>query len=140
MRQLRALSLACALALAGCATSTAPTGTAVPVVTASPTAPAFSDAQAGQAMVAARTGYGTALAAATAYGKLPTCSATQHAPCHDAALLRQLQKADAVAYAALDAADTILMQPALGTGARNSAVAAAQAALAAFVSLTGALK
>lgn len=125
------------LPLASTSSVPAPVGT-VPV--ASPTAPAFSSAEAGRAMVAARSGYNTAIAAAIVYGKLPACSATQKAPCHDPALLAQMQKADRTAFDALDAADAILKVPGLGSGAMNTAVAAAQAALAAFTSLTGATK
>lgn len=141
--RLAILALSAALAAGGCTTlvpESPGAATAVPAASADPSAPAFSDASAGRAMVAVRTGYDVALAAAIVYGKLPTCSATQRAPCHDAALLKQMQKADTVAFAALDAADALLRQPALGATARDRAVAAAQSALAAFTTLTGAIK
>lgn len=142
--KLAILALSAALALGGCASPLGPaTSAPAPVGTlpaASPTAPAFPDSDAGRSMVAARSAYSAALAAALAYGKLPTCSETQMAPCRDAALIVQMQKADRVAFAALDAADTILQQPSLGPNARDRAIAAAQAALVAFTTLTGAIK
>lgn len=139
LKRSRFLVLAAALSLAACG-NIPQTSSSGPIVTASPTAPAFSSAEAGQAMITARLGYNAAVTAATAYAKLPACTATQHAPCHDPALLAQLAKADRTAFNALDAADSILRQPALGSLARNSAIAAAQAALAAFSTLTGGTK
>lgn len=146
MSKLFAIFALSAALVAGCGTAPVATTAAPPApvsaapVVLNPTAPAFTDATAGQAMVIARDGYQVAVTAAIAYGKLPTCSATQRAPCHDPALLAQLQKADTVAYAALDAGDAILRQPGLGSTARDRAITAAQSALAAFTTLTGAIK
>jgi hypothetical protein len=136
VRSFGTLALAAALAVGGCAGTGATGGASLP--TDSP--PAFSDATAGQAMVAARAGYGAAIAAALAYGNLPPCSETQKAPCRDAARLAQLQKADRTAFAALDAADAMLRGPSLGATARDRAIQTAQAALLALTALTGGLK
>lgn len=134
---MKSLILAAALALAGCAGTPVATST---TTTATASAPAFSDATAGQAMATARTSYDVAVRAALVYGRLPQCSLTQGIPCHTATLLSQLQKADTAAYAALDAGDLILRQPTLGTTARDRAIAAAQLAVSAFQTLTGATK
>jgi hypothetical protein len=138
---MKSLILAAALALAGCAgTPVATSTTTSTTTTATASTPAFSDATAGQAMATARTSYDVAVRAATVYGRLPQCSLTQGIPCHTATLLSQLQKADTAAYAALDAGDLILRQPTLGTTARDRAIAAAQLAVSAFQTLTGATK
>jgi hypothetical protein len=109
--------LACAVALAGCST----TG-------ALPETPQ-------QAVFAAKSTYSTALTAAVAYKRLPACSAAVKPPCSDPAMVAQLQKADNVAAAALDAAEAAARTPQIGQSAAARAVQAAQASLAALTTL-----
>lgn len=120
---MKALILACALALAGCASTTS-------------TTPA-------QTVFAAKSGYAAALTAAVAYRRLPACAEPRVLPCHDPDVLAQIQRADNVAAGALDAAENAVRTPAVGAGARDRAIAAAEAALAALnaaVAATGAAR
>lgn len=114
-RHLIALTLA--LALVGCGTTVA-----------TPDTPA-------QAVYAAKSAYATALTAAVAYKRLPACSATRPVPCSHPDLVAQLQKADNVAAASLDAAEAAARTPLVSATATGRAVQAAQAALAAMTSL-----
>lgn len=115
------ITLALAAALAGCAS-----------------APATPDTPQ-QAVFAAKSAYATALTAAVAYKRLPTCSPTRPAPCSHPDLVAQLQKADIVAAASLDAAEAAARTPLVGATATGRAVQAAQAALAAMTSLVASL-
>lgn len=88
-----------------------------------------------QAVFAAKSTYATALTAAVAYRRLPVCSDTRPVPCSHPALVQQLQKADTVAAASLDAAEAAARTPIVSATATDRAIQAAQAALAALTSL-----
>jgi hypothetical protein len=88
-----------------------------------------------QAVYAAKSAYATALTAAVAYKRLPACSVTRPAPCSHPDLVAQLQKADNVAAASLDAAEAAARTPLVSATATGQAVRAAQAALNAMTSL-----
>lgn len=112
-----------AAALAGCATTP---GGGTPTLAVS----------AQQSVFAAKTAYGVALSAAVAYESLPRCATPAVQPCSNLAIVTQLRQAQPVARGALDAAEAAVRTPNLGTDAISTAVAAANAALAAFESLT----
>lgn len=86
-----------------------------------------------------KSNYAAALTAAVAYKRLPTCSETVKMPCKDVAIVAQLQKADNVAFAAIDAAETAVRSPAMSQDAMSKAVTVAQSALSALVAITGSL-
>ena len=92
-----------------------------------------------QAVFEAKQSYAVALTAAVAYKRLPDC-ATRPQPCSDKAVVAQLQKADTVASTALDAAENAVRTPGFGKEVLSSAVAAANSALTAFVSITSTLR
>lgn len=92
-----------------------------------------------QSVFQAKSGYAVALTAAVAYKRLPDCVRAPQ-PCHDAKVLAQLQKADTVASTALDSAENAVRTPGFGSSVISSAVAAAQAALSAFTSITTTLR
>jgi hypothetical protein len=92
-----------------------------------------------QAVFAAKGTYNTALSAAVAYKRLPACSAVVKQPCSDKAVLAQLQKADNVAAAALDSAESAVRTPGFGKDAAQSAITAANAAVQALASITATL-
>jgi hypothetical protein len=117
-RSLTILTLAAALA-AGCAST-------------SSTTPA-------QVVFATKGAYATALTAAVAYESLRRCAPAVPKPCSDPDLVAQIRKADNVAAAALEAAEAAVRTPAIGTTARDRAIQAAQAALAAFSALVTSL-
>lgn len=112
------LILALALAVAGCASTSGGTS-----------------ANAERTVFAAKSAYATALTAAVAYRRLPACASPRVLPCHEPAVLTQIQKADTTAAAALDAAETAVRTPQIGTTARERAVSAANAALASLSAL-----
>lgn len=118
------LILAFALALAGCA--------GIPG--------AGTPEQAQRTAFAAKSAYVVALEEAVKYKRRPACPAVQ--PCADPAIVAQLQKADTVAAAAVDAAESAARTATVGATARDRAIQAASAALAAFSALlsTGALQ
>ena len=107
--------------LAGCASTTS-TGSAGAVP---PPLPALSSPDAQRAVFAAKSSYATALTAAVAYRRLPACTSTQRAPCSDAGVVAQLQRADTVAAMAMDAAEAAVRTPTVGAGPRDSAIQAA---------------
>lgn len=88
-----------------------------------------------QAVFAAKGSYNAALTVAVAYKRLPRCSDAQPAPCSKPELIAQLQKADNVAAAALDAAEAAVRTPLVGATATARALSAAQAALAALTAM-----
>jgi hypothetical protein len=112
---MKALILGFALAVAGCAS----TGTTTPA----------------QTVFAAKSAYAGVLTAAVAYESLPRCSETRPQPCSSPALVEQLRKADNTAAAALDAAETAVRTPAVGTDATSKAIQTANLALAALQAL-----
>jgi len=93
-----------------------------------------------QGVYSAKTQYAAALTIAVSYKRLPVCSATVKLPCSDPKIVAQLQKADNVAAASLDAAENAVRTPGFGKDVAQSALAAANAALAAFVSITSTLQ
>lgn len=93
-----------------------------------------------QSVFQAKSGYAVALTAAVTYKKLPPCGQPVKMPCSDKAVVAQLQKADNVAATALDSAESAVRTPGFGKDVVNSAIAAANAALAAFTSITSTLK
>ena len=119
---MRALVLAITVAIAGCGTA--------------PQASAIDSASAQRAVYVAKSGYAATLTVAVAYKKLPQCSVTVRLPCSDATIVAQLQRADKVTAMSLDAAEAAVRTPALSAAAITDAVNAANAALAAFTSIT----
>lgn len=91
-----------------------------------------------QSVFQAKSAYAVALTAAVAYKRLPDCARAAQ-PCSDKAVVAQLQKADTVASTALDSAEHAVRTPGFGQNVVSSAVAAAQAALQAFTSITATL-
>ena len=89
-----------------------------------------------QVVFAAKSSYQVALTAAVAYKRLPVCATPRVLPCHDPAILAQIQKADNVAAAALDAAENAVRTPQVGDVPRSKAITAAQTALAALTAIT----
>jgi hypothetical protein len=92
-----------------------------------------------QTVFAAKTGYAVALSAAAAYKNLPVCSEKVPVPCRQPAVMAQIQKADIVAAASLDAAEAAARTPSVGATATARAIQAANAALAALQSLVASL-
>lgn len=120
-----------AFAVAGCAGT--PTVASPPVVADGAAIPAgTTNAQAERIVFTAKSTYQTVLTAAVAYKNLRPCSATVTAPCSDPAIVAQMQKADTVAGAAIDAAEAAVRVPSLGTSARDKAIQTANSALAAL--------
>jgi hypothetical protein len=91
-----------------------------------------------QTVYEAKSGYAVTLTAAVAYKRLPSCD-TAPQPCSSKAVVAQLQRADDVASAALNAAETAARTPGLGDSAVNASAIAAKAALDAFSSITASL-
>lgn len=92
-----------------------------------------------QSVFQAKSGYQVALTAAVAYKRLPVCSVPAKPPCSEKAIVAQLQRADNVTAAALDAAESAVRSPNFGQDVTKSAIAAAQSALNAFVAITSQL-
>lgn len=113
-------SLAIAVGLVACASTTTST----------------TDASPATIVFQAKTAYATALVAAVTYKNLPKCASPAVQPCSDPAIVAQLQKADNVAAVALDTAEAAVRTPAIGTDAISKAVSAGQMALQAFVAIS----
>ncbi len=77
---------------------------------------------------------------ATNYGALPKCVPAGPAICHDAGILKTIQKSAHVADAALDTAEEVARNPAFGKDAASSALIAADGAVKAFRNVTDALR
>lgn len=93
-----------------------------------------------QAVYELDTGYAAALAVAVQYVQLPKCgSADASVVCSDPAVVAKLRAADAVAAPALAAADAAVQAPGFGTDAVATVVAAATAAVQAFIAITATL-
>jgi len=114
---MKLLAIALLALLAGCATPQSPS----------------------ESVFQAKTAHAVALRSAVAYRELPPCAKAPQ-PCRDPAIVAQLQKADKVADAALDSAENAVRTPGFGQAVISSAITAAQAALAAFVSITDTLR
>lgn len=83
--------------------------------------------------------YQAALTVAVAYKNLPPCGQpASPVICSDAKVVAQLQKADDVAYPALQAAETTARTPGAGANAAT-AIVAAQQAVAALTAITSTL-
>lgn len=141
------LFLSCVLSvyLAACGTSTLAPTASTPVATDSSGAIAAvpagtTNAQAERMVFTAKSSYATALAAAVAYKNLRVCGAGVSLPCSDPTIVAQLQKADNVAAAALDAAEAAVRTPTVGTTARDRAIQTANGALAALSALVTSLR
>lgn len=125
-----ALIAATCLFLAACAGSA---GTLLP------TSPILDPVAAQRTVYAAEGDYRIALIAANTYVNLPLCIHSKP-PCATLAVVQQIQKAQPVARAALDAAESAVRTPGFGADIVNSAVTAGTAALQAFMSITNTLK
>lgn len=77
---------------------------------------------------------------ATNYGALPKCVPAGPQICHDAGILKTIQKSAHVADAALDTAEEVARNPAFGKDAASSALIAADGAVKAFRNVTDALR
>lgn len=92
-----------------------------------------------QSVYALQSGYVGALTLAVKYKALPICGLpTSPALCSDAVILQNLQKADDVAYIALQAAQTAVRNP--GVTALETTIKNAQIAIEAFTSVATALQ
>lgn len=88
----------------------------------------------------AKTAHAVALRSAVAYRELPACKVPAVQPCRDAAVLAQIQRADKVADAALDAAENAVRSPGFGQNVIQTAVKSAQEALTAFVTIVATVR
>lgn len=132
------MALALAVALAGCTTTTVvppPSPTVTPPVVGT----GIASPSAQRAVFTAKAAYTGMLTAAVTYKELRRCSATVPQPCSDPAIIAQLQKADIVTAAALDAAEAAVRTPQIGNAAVDAAVATANSALAALSALVSTL-
>ena len=93
-----------------------------------------------QQVFAAKQAYEVALTVAVAYRNLPACAVPVKMPCHDKAILSQIQIAQPAVRAALDAGESAVRNPALGKSVIDSSVIAAEATLKSFVAITSTLK
>ncbi len=93
-----------------------------------------------QAVFQMRTDQNVGLRAAVEYKRLKPCATPAVQPCSDKAIVGQLQKADEVSDKALGAAESAVRTPGFGQSIVDSAVTAAQAALAAFQSIVATLR
>jgi hypothetical protein len=84
-----------------------------------------------QAIYVLKSDYRTALTVAVAYKALPPCEQPA-APvlCSKATVVTQIQKADDIAYQAIQAAETTVRTPGAGANAQTALVAAQQALVA----------
>lgn len=89
-----------------------------------------------QLVFGAKTAYAVALVVAVEYRELPACGTPVVLPCHDRALLAQIQKVDNVTAIALDTAESVVRTPSVSDDAKSKAVATANTALAAFKAIT----
>lgn len=87
----------------------------------------------------AKTAHAVALRSAVAYRELPRCNPAPQ-PCHDPAVVAQIQRADKVADAALDAAENAVRSPGFGQSVITTAVRTAQEALQAFVTIVATVR
>jgi hypothetical protein len=90
-----------------------------------------------QTIYALQSGYATALTVAVAYKGLPPCPTT--VICSSPKVVTQMQQADDLAYAAIKAAETTVRTPGAGAN-QQTALVAAQQALAALTSITATLQ
>ncbi len=92
-----------------------------------------------QAVYAVQGNYAAALTIAVAYKQLPSCATTTATLCSKPDIVVKLQKADDVAYPALQAAQNTVRQPNAGANAQT-AIFAAEQAVAALTAITSTLQ
>lgn len=109
-----------ALTLSGCAT-TKP-------------GPILDNAAAQRAVYTVESKYKLVLIAANAYVNLPLCGPVKP-PCATLSVVRQIQRAQPAARAAIDAAENAVRSPQFGSDVTTSAILAAESALSAFESI-----
>lgn len=93
-----------------------------------------------QTVYALEGSYAAALAVEVAYHNLPKCITGGPKICSDQAVMDNINKADAVAWTAIKAAENTVRTPGVSSSAATAAVVAAQQASAAFTSITATLK
>ena len=93
-----------------------------------------------QAVYAVEGDYAAALAVAVQYRALPQCSASTTAMCSTPEMLAQVEKGDAAAWAAIEAAQNSVRTPGASSNDETAALAAAQQAAAAFQQIAATLK
>jgi hypothetical protein len=93
-----------------------------------------------QAVYAVEGDYAAALAVAVQYRALPPCSAATTALCASPDIVAQVQKGDAAAWAAIEAAQNAVRTPGVASDAETAALTAAQQATSAFQQIAATLK
>jgi hypothetical protein len=93
-----------------------------------------------QAVYAVEGDYAAALAVAVLYRALPPCAAATTALCSTPELLAQLEKGDAAAWSAIEAAQSTVRAPGASSNDETAALAAAQQATTAFQQIAATLK
>lgn len=86
-----------------------------------------------QAIFAVKSGYVTALKAAVTYKELAPCSVSTKVVCSDAKVVAQIQKADILAFTAINTAQAAV--DTIGGSSATTAVGAAKAALTALMTV-----
>jgi hypothetical protein len=92
-----------------------------------------------QAVFQMRGAQNVALRTAVAYKELKPCAEPKAQPCSEKRVVTQLQLADTVSDKAIGAAENAVRTPGFGQNIIDSAVTAAEAALAAFQSIIATL-
>jgi hypothetical protein len=93
-----------------------------------------------QVVYAVEGDYAAALAVAVQYRSLPQCSASTTVLCSAPEVLAQLQKDDAAAWTAIEAAQNTVRTPGVTSDTESAALTAAQQATSAFQSIAATLK
>jgi hypothetical protein len=93
-----------------------------------------------QAVYAVEGDYAAALAVAVQYRALPQCSTSTSALCATPEVLAQLEKGDAAAWSAIEAAQNTVRTPGASSNDEAAALAAAQQAATAFQQIAATLK
>ena len=93
-----------------------------------------------QTVYALEGSYAAALAIEVAYHNLPRCVAGGPKICSDQAVMDNINKADAVAWTAIKAAEDTVRTPGVSSSAANAAIVSAQNASAAFTKIVATLK
>ena len=93
-----------------------------------------------QAVYAVEGDYAAALAVAVQYRSLPQCSASTAVLCSTPEVIAQVQKSDATAWTAIEAAQNTVRAPGVTSDAETAALTAAQQATSAFQTIAATLK
>jgi hypothetical protein len=93
-----------------------------------------------QAVYAVEGDYAAALAVAVQYRALPPCAAAATPLCSTPEVLAQLEKGDAAAWIAIEAAQNTVRTPGASSNDETAALAAAQQAATAFQQIAATLK